>query len=63
MASIHGCIGAVDPVRTFGTPEHKQRFLPKLASGQAQSGFALTEPAAGSDLTALRTTARIDGDD
>ncbi|HZY85809.1 MAG TPA: acyl-CoA dehydrogenase family protein, partial [Gemmataceae bacterium] len=27
MASIHGCIGAVDPVRTFGTPDQKQRFL------------------------------------
>jgi alkylation response protein AidB-like acyl-CoA dehydrogenase len=63
MASIHGCIGAVDPVRTFGTPEQKQRFLPKLASGQALSGFALTEPCAGSDLTALRTTATPDGDD
>ena len=63
MASIHGCIGAVDPVRTFGTPEQKERFLPKLANGQALSGFALTEPAAGSDLTALRTTAVPDGDD
>ncbi len=62
MASIHGCIGAVDPVRTFGTPEQKERFLPKLASGQALSGFALTEPCAGSDLTALRTTATLDGD-
>jgi alkylation response protein AidB-like acyl-CoA dehydrogenase len=62
MASIHGCIGAVDPVRTFGTPEQKERFLPRLGSGQALSGFALTEPAAGSDLTALRTTAVLDGD-
>src|SRR5204862_5311813 len=62
-ASIHGCIGAVDPVRTFGTPEQKQRFLPRLASGQALSGFALTEPCAGSDLTALRTTAVRDGED
>jgi alkylation response protein AidB-like acyl-CoA dehydrogenase len=61
MASIHGCIGAVDPVRTFGTPEQKERFLPKLASGQALSGFALTEPCAGSDLTALRTTAVLEG--
>jgi alkylation response protein AidB-like acyl-CoA dehydrogenase len=57
LASVHGCIGAVDPVRTFGTAEQKQRFLPRLASGQALSGFALTEPCAGSDLTALRTTA------
>src|SRR3954471_8940636 len=63
MASIHGCIGAVDPVRTFGTAEQKERFLPRLASGEALSGFALTEPAAGSDLTALRTTAVLDGDD
>jgi alkylation response protein AidB-like acyl-CoA dehydrogenase len=63
LASIHGCIGAVDPVRTFGSPEQKQRFLPKLASGERLSGFALTEPCAGSDLTALRTTAVLDGDD
>ncbi len=63
LASIHGCIGAVDPVRTFGTPEQKQRFLPRLASGERLSGFALTEPGAGSDLTALRTTAVLDGDD
>jgi alkylation response protein AidB-like acyl-CoA dehydrogenase len=57
LASVHGCIGAVDPVRTFGNPEQKGRFLPRLASGQALSAFALTEPCAGSDLTALRTTA------
>jgi alkylation response protein AidB-like acyl-CoA dehydrogenase len=63
LASVHGCIGAVDPVRTFGTPEQKQRFLPRLASGEALSGFALTEPGAGSDLTALKTTAVLDGDD
>jgi alkylation response protein AidB-like acyl-CoA dehydrogenase len=63
LASVHGCIGAVDPVRTFGTPEQKERFLPRLASGERLSGFALTEPCAGSDLTALRTTAVLDGDD
>ncbi len=33
LASVHGCIGAVDPVRTFGSPEQKQRFLPGLADG------------------------------
>jgi len=63
LASVHGCIGAVDPVRTFGSPEQKARLLPKLASGERLSGFALTEPGAGSDLTALRTTATRDGDD
>ncbi len=62
LASVHGCIGAVDPVRTFGTPEQKARLLPRLASGEALSGFALTEPGAGSDLTALRTTAVPAGD-
>jgi alkylation response protein AidB-like acyl-CoA dehydrogenase len=62
LASVHGCIGAVDPVRTFGSDEQKQRFLPKLASGERLSAFALTEPGAGSDLTALRTRARLVGD-
>lgn len=62
MGSVHGCIGAVDPLRTFGTPEQKQRFLPRMASGEARSAFALTEPCAGSDLTALRTTAVEVGD-
>lgn len=63
LGSVHGCIGAVDPVRTFGNDDQKQRYLPKLASGERLSGFALTEPCAGSDLTALRTTATLDGDD
>ena len=62
MGSVHGCIGAVDPLKAFGTPEQKQRFLPRLASGEARSAFALTEPCAGSDLTALRTTAVEVGD-
>ncbi len=63
LASVHGCIGAVDPVRTFGNAEQKERFLPGLADGSRLSAFALTEPNAGSDLTALRTTARLDGDE
>lgn len=62
LASVHGCIGAVDPVRTFGNAEQKQQYLPKLASGERLSAFALTEPGAGSDLTALRTSAVLDGD-
>jgi alkylation response protein AidB-like acyl-CoA dehydrogenase len=62
LASVHGCIGAVDPVRSFGSAEQKARLLPRLASGEMLSGFALTEPGAGSDLTALRTTATPAGD-
>ena len=61
-ASIHGCIGAVDPVDAFGNDEQKKYFLPRLASGKTLSAFALTEPGAGSDLTALKTTAVLDGD-
>lgn len=63
LASVHGCIGAVDPLRSFGSAEQKSRHLPLLARGERLSGFALTEPCAGSDLTALRTTAVLDGDD
>jgi alkylation response protein AidB-like acyl-CoA dehydrogenase len=62
LASVHGCIGAVDPVRTFGNQEQKQRFLPRLANGESLSAFALTEPCAGSDLTALQTRAERNGD-
>jgi alkylation response protein AidB-like acyl-CoA dehydrogenase len=62
LASVHGCIGAVDPLEAFGSRDQKEAYLPKLASGERLSAFALTEPCAGSDLTALRTTARLDGD-
>ncbi len=63
LASVHGCIGAVDPLRTFGSLDQKRRYLPLLATGKRLSAFALTEPAAGSDLTALRTRAVLDGND
>ncbi len=62
LASVHGCIGAVDPVRSFGNAEQKARLLPTLASGARISAFALTEPGAGSDLTALKTRAELVGD-
>jgi len=62
LASVHGCIGAVDPLQSFGSLDQKQRFLPGLASGARLSAFALTEPCAGSDLTALRTVAVKRGD-
>ncbi|TNC93663.1 MAG: Butyryl-CoA dehydrogenase [Stygiobacter sp.] len=45
-----------------GTPEQKEKYLPRLASGDLIGSFALTEPDAGSDAMALRTTARRDGD-
>jgi alkylation response protein AidB-like acyl-CoA dehydrogenase len=63
LASVHGCIGAVDPLRTFGSLDQKRRLLPMLATGRRLSAFALTEPCSGSDLTALRTRAVLDGGD
>lgn len=45
-----------------GTAAQKQHYLPLLASGQLTGSFALTEPEAGSDATALQTTAVRDGD-
>lgn len=46
----------------FGTQEQKGRFLPELAQGQRMSGIAMTEPSVGTDLKALRLTARREGD-
>jgi len=45
-----------------GTPEQCRAYLPRLASGEITGSFALTEPDAGSDATALRSTARREGD-
>jgi alkylation response protein AidB-like acyl-CoA dehydrogenase len=45
-----------------GTPEQKDAYLPKMATGEIRATMALTEPGGGSDLQALRTTARRDGD-
>jgi acyl-CoA dehydrogenase len=51
------------PVILFGSPEQKTRWLPPLAEQPILCSFALSEPAAGSDVAALRTTARRDGGD
>jgi acyl-CoA dehydrogenase len=45
-----------------GTEEQKNRYLPKLASGEIIASFALTEPGSGSDAASLSTSARRDGD-
>ena len=50
-------------VERFGTAEQKAKWLPKFASGEIRGGLALTEPNAGTDLQAIRTVARRDGDD
>lgn len=47
----------------FGTTEQKQRYLPPMASGELRATMALTEPGGGSDLQAMTTAARVDGQD
>jgi alkylation response protein AidB-like acyl-CoA dehydrogenase len=54
------CLGAM-PVFAFGTDAQKAELLPDLLSARALAGFGLTEPEAGSDAGATRTTARLDG--
>ena len=52
-----------DPIAKYGTDEQKREFLTPLASGRMLGCFALTEPGAGSDPAAVRTSAVRDGDD
>lgn len=47
----------------FGTEEQKQKYLPRMATGEVRATMALTEPSGGSDLQAMRTVARREGDD
>lgn len=59
--SVHSEI--VSPyLHAYGTGEQKQRWLPKMARGETIGAIAMTEPGAGSDVKAVRTTARRDGD-
>jgi len=52
-----------DPIYTFGTEEQKKKFLTPLASGKKLGCFGLTEPEAGSDAAAQKTTAALRGDE
>ncbi len=51
------------PIYTFGSEEQKQQWLPDLCAGKKLASFGLTEPDAGSDAGASKTTALLDGDD
>jgi alkylation response protein AidB-like acyl-CoA dehydrogenase len=51
------------PIARFGSPELKQRFLPRCATGEWSPAFCLSEPDAGSDPAAMRTSAVPDGDE
>jgi butyryl-CoA dehydrogenase len=59
--SAHTTLGT-SPIVRFGTDEQKRRFVPLLARGHVLGGFGLTEPGAGSDAGATRTTAVDRGD-
>lgn len=62
IMSVHTSVGTV-PIVLYGTEEQKQRYVPKLASGEMIGAFCLTEPNAGSDAKGLQTRAVKDGDD
>jgi alkylation response protein AidB-like acyl-CoA dehydrogenase len=51
------------PIARFGSPELKQRFLPRCATGEWSPAFCLSEPDAGSDPAAMRTSAVLDGEE
>jgi len=61
FVSVQGSL-AMFPIYAFGSEEQKQRWLPKMAHGEAIGCFGLTEPDSGSDPSSMRTTARRDGD-
>jgi alkylation response protein AidB-like acyl-CoA dehydrogenase len=49
-------------ISTYGTPEQKQYFLPRMAAGELRAAYSMTEPHAGSDVQSIRTRAVRDGD-
>lgn len=53
----------ITPILEYGTQAQKEQWLPDLVAGQKLAGFGLTEPGAGSDASATRTKAVLDGDD
>ena len=60
--AAHTSLGT-NPIYAFGSDRQKEKYLRKLASGEMLGAFGLTEPGAGSDAGATRTTAVRDGDD
>ena len=65
--SLAGAMGGHTVVakllQEYGTQEQKDKYLPRMATGELRATMALTEPGGGSDLQAMRTTAAKDGDD
>ena len=61
-SAIHLSIFGMHPVVRHGSEEMKQKYLPRVAGGDLHVCFGVTEPDAGTDTTAITTTARRDGD-
>ncbi len=61
IMSVHNSVGCM-PILKFGNETQQQRYLPKMAGGEMLAAFCLTEPDAGSDASAIRTTATLNGD-
>src|ERR1700761_7203018 len=59
--SAHTGIGPL-PILYFGTPEQKQKYIPRLASGEWKGSYGLTEPNSGSDALGAKTTAKLSAD-
>ncbi|HUR66245.1 MAG TPA: acyl-CoA dehydrogenase family protein [Chitinophagaceae bacterium] len=59
--AAHTGIGTL-PILYFGTPEQKQKFIPKLISGEWTGAYGLTEPNSGSDALGAKTTAKLSAD-
>jgi glutaryl-CoA dehydrogenase len=62
FVSVQGAL-VMYPIHTYGSTEHKEKWLPRLQSGTAIGCFGLTEPDFGSNPSGMRTTARRDGSD
>jgi acyl-CoA dehydrogenase len=62
LASLMSHTIAAPPLAALGSPELRQRVLPPILAGERIAALAVTEPSGGSDVAALRTTARRDGD-
>ncbi|WP_379586279.1 MULTISPECIES: acyl-CoA dehydrogenase [Oceanobacillus] len=58
ILSVHTSVGT-NPILYFGTEEQKQKYIPRLASGEYLGAFALTEANSGSDASGLKTTAKL----
>jgi acyl-CoA dehydrogenase len=59
---LHLSIFGMEPVIKFGSEEMKQKYLPRVASGDLHVAFGVTEPDAGTDTTSISTAARLEGD-